>query len=59
VPLLVIFFVGVVGGVFIGILVPLFLALRAVKNCPDCLLTRGMAGGDVEELLGGLQALTS
>ena len=30
-----------------------------VKNHPDCLLTRGVAGGDVEKLLGGSWPLTS
>ena len=58
-PLLVLLFVGMVGGAFTGVLVPLFLALRAVKNCPDHLLARGMAGGDVEELLGGSRTLMS
>jgi len=29
------------------------------ENLPDYLLTRGVAGGDVEELLGGLWALMS
>ena len=57
--LLVLLVVGVVGGAFTGVLVPLCLALRAVKNCPDHLLARGMAGGDVEELFGGLRALMS
>jgi len=57
-PLLVLL-VGVVGGAFTGVLVPLHLALGAVKNCSDRLLTRGMAGGDVEELLGGSRALAS
>ena len=58
-PLLVLLFVGTVGGAIAGVLVPLCLALRAVKNCPDRLLARGVAGGDVEELLGGSWALTS
>jgi len=51
--------VGEIGGAFASVLIPLCLALRAVKNCPDRLLARGMAGGDVEELLGGSRALTS
>ena len=51
--------VGAVRGAFAGILVPLCLALGAVKNCPDRLLARGMAGGNVEELLGGSWALMS
>ena len=58
-PLLVLLLVGAVGGAFAGILVPLCLALGAVKNRPDCLLARGVAGGDVEELLSGSRALTS
>ena len=48
-----------VGGAFTGALVPLCLALETVEDRSDCLLARGMAGGDVEELLGGLWALTS
>ena len=59
VPLLVLLLVGMVGGAFISILIPLRLALGAVKNCPDHLLFRGVAGGDVKELLGGLRALMS
>ena len=43
---------GAIGGAFVGILVPLHLALGAVKNLSDRLLARGVAGGDVEELLG-------
>ena len=57
--LLVLFLVGAVGGAFVGVLVPLFLALGTVKNCSDRLLARGMAGGDVEELLGSSWALMS
>ena len=58
-PLLVLLLVGVVEGAFACVLVPLCLVLGAVENCPDRLLARSMAGGDVEELLGGSQALTS
>ena len=58
-PLLVLLLVGAVGGAFIGVLVPLCLALGVVKNCPDHLLARGVAGGSVEELRGGSRALTS
>ena len=58
-PLLVLLLVGAVRGAFTGVLVPLFLALGAVKNRLNRLLTRGMAGGDVEELLGGSRALMS
>ena len=50
---------GTVGGAFTGILVPLHLALEAVEDRSDRLLARGMASGDVEELLGGSRALTS
>ena len=52
-PLLVLLLVGAVGGAFTSVLVPLHLALGMVENCSDCLLTRGMAGGDVKDLLGG------
>ena len=48
-----------IGGAFAGILVLLRLALKAVEDRFDRLLTRGMASGDVEELLGGLWALMS
>ena len=58
-PLLVLLLVGVVGGTFVGVLILLCLALGAAKNRPSHLLARGMAGGDVEELLGGSWALTS
>ena len=58
-PLLVLLLVGAVGGTFAGVLVPLCLAFGVVENCPDHLLARGVAGGDVEELLGGSQALMS
>ena len=71
-PLLVLLLVGAVGGAIANVLVLLYLAFEAVENRPDRLLARGMAGGDVEELLvgsragseveellGGLRALTS
>ena len=58
-PLLALLLVWAVGGAFTSVLVPLRLALEAVKDRLDRLLTRGMAGGDVEELLGGSRALTS
>ena len=57
--LLVLLFVGTVGGAFTGVLVPLCLALGAIKNCPDLLLARGMAGDDIKQLLGGSRALMS
>ena len=48
-----------VGDAFAGVLVLLCLALEAVEDRFDCLLARGMAGGNVEVLLCGLWALTS
>ena len=48
-----------VGGALAGVLVPLHLAFEAIKNCFDRLLAQGMAGGDVEEFLGGPRALMS
>ena len=51
--------VGVVGGAFAGVLVPLCLVFETVKNRPDRLLARGVAGGDVEELLSGSRTFTS
>ena len=58
-PLLVLLLDGTVGDAFTGVLVPLCLAFEAVKDRSDLLLTRGMASGDVEELLGGSWALMS
>ena len=57
--LLVLLFNGTVGGALAGVLVPLCLAFEAVEDRSDYLLTRGMASGDVEELLGGSRALMS
>ena len=48
-----------VGGPFIGVLVLLCLAFEAVKGRPNSLLARGVAGGNVEELLGGSRDLMS
>ena len=48
-----------VGGTFAGVLVPLRLAFEAVEDRSDRLLGRGVAGGNVEELLGGSWALMS
>ena len=59
VPLLVLLLAGTVGGALTSVLILLRLALKAVKDRSDRLLARGMAGGDVEELLGGSRALTS
>jgi hypothetical protein len=47
----------VVRGALVGVLVPLGLALGMVKNRSDHLLTGSVAGGDVEELRGGLWVL--
>ena len=58
-PLLVLLLAWGIGGTFASILVPLRLALEAVKDRPDHLLARGVAGGDVEELFGGSWTLTS
>ena len=58
-PLLAVLLIGAVGGAFVGVLILLCLAFGVVKNHPDHLLARGVAGGDVEELLGGSRALTS
>jgi ethanolamine transporter EutH len=44
---------GAVRGAFVGVLVPLGLAMGAVEDRSDRFLARGVAGGDVEELLGG------
>ena len=57
--LLILSFGGTIGGAFAGTLVPPCLALEAIKDRSDHLLTRGMASGDVEELLGGSWALAS
>ena len=48
-----------VGGAFVGVLVPFRLALEVVQDRSARHFTRGMAGDDVEELLGGLWALAS
>ena len=58
-PLLILLLARMVGGAFTDVLVPLCLALEAIEDRSDRLLARGMAGGDVEELLGGSQDLTS
>ena len=57
--LLLVLLAGVVGGAFAGILVLLPLALEAVEDHSDRLLTQGMATGNVEDLLGGSWALMS
>ena len=55
--LLVLLLAGIVRGTFAGVLVPLCLALEAVEDRSDRLLAQGVASGNVEELLGGSQAL--
>ena len=50
---------GTVGGTFASVLVLFCLALEAVEDRSDRLCARGMAGGDVEELLGGSWSLMS
>ena len=57
-PLLVLL-IGTVGGALVGIVVPLCLALGAVEDSSDRLFARGMAGGDVKELLGGPRTLAT
>ena len=57
-PLLVLLLTGTARGTFVGVLFPLCLALEAVKDRSNHLLARGVAGGDVEELHGGLLTLT-
>ena len=54
VPLLVLPLARSVGGAFAGALIRLHLALKAVEDRSDHLFARGMASGDVEEILGGL-----
>ena len=58
-PLLVLLLARMVGGALAGVLVPLCLAFEAVLNHLHRFFARGVAGGDVEELLGGSRALTS
>ena len=58
-PLVLLLVDGMVGGAFVGVLVAFRLTLEAIEDRSDRLLTRGMAGGDVKELLGGSWALMS
>ena len=58
-PLLVLLLAETVGGAFVGVLIPFRLALEVVEDRSDSLFARGVAGGDVEELLGGSRTLTS
>ena len=57
--LLVLLLVRTVRGTLTGVLVLPRFAFGAIKNRSDRLLTRGMAGGNVEELLGNSRALVS
>ena len=60
VPLLLVLIFGrTIGGAFTGVLVSPHLAIEVIEDGSDFFFTRGMAGGDVEELLGGSRALTS
>ena len=58
-PLLVLLLDGTVGGTFTDVLVSFCLALEVVEDRSNCHLTRGMAGGDVKELLSGPQTLAA
>jgi len=58
-PLPVLLLARTVGGTLADIFVPLRPAFEVVKNFLDDLFTRGVASGNVEELLGRSQALTS
>ena len=56
---LVLLLIRMVGGAFIGVLVPLRLASGAIKNCSNRLLVGSVVCRDVEEFLGSSWALTS
>jgi len=58
-PLLVLLFDKTLGGALLGAVILLCLAFEAVEDRSDRLLARGVAGGDVEELLGGSWVLMS
>ena len=58
-PLLVLLLDGTVGGTFTDVHILLCLDFEVVEDRSDRLLARGVAGGDVEELLGGSRALMS
>ena len=58
-PLLDLLLAQTFGGALTGVLIPLRLALEAVKDRSDCLLARGVASGNVEELLGDSRPLIS
>ena len=58
-PLPVLLFDRTIGGALSGVLIPLRLAFEVVKDRSNHFFARGMAGGDVEEFLGGSWALVS
>ena len=58
-PLLFLLLSGMIGGAFTGVLILPRLAFEAVEDRSDRIFARGVAGGDVEEFLGGLWALAS
>ena len=58
-PLLFLLLGGTVGGAFASVLILPRLALKAVEDSSNRFFARGMAGGDVEDFLGGLRALAS
>ena len=57
--LLVLLFGGTIGGAFAGVLVSPHLAIEVIEDGSDRFLARGVAGGVVQEFLGGSRALTS
>ena len=59
VPLLVLLLARTVGGAFASVFIPPHLAIEAIEDCSDRFFARGMASGNVKELLGDLQALMS
>ena len=58
-PFSVLLLIRTVGGAFVGVLIPLHLASRAIENCSNRLLNENVAGHDVIEFLGSPWALTS
>ena len=57
--LLVLLFGRTVGGAFASVLILPCLAVEAIEDRSDRFFARGMAGGDVDEFLGGSRALAS
>ena len=58
-PFLVLLLIRTVGEAFVGILILVRLASRAIKNCSNRLLVGSVASHDVEEFLGSPWAFTS